>query len=142
MRKEFFLTLTGVFLASVQAGAGVVADTLYMEARGEGESGLLAVATVIYNRAGGKADKMEVVCLKPKQFSCWNDSKTRAIAPKNDFDKKAYKLCLQIEKELLNGKFEPQGDWTHYYNPKLCNPKWAGGKAKTKIGNHTFLRTK
>ena len=63
-----------------------------MEARSEGEHGQRAVATVIYNRAHGKVEKMEGVCLKPKQFSCWNGKtpKSVRIAPKNAFDKRAY----------------------------------------------------
>lgn len=129
--------------ATINACAGVVADTLYLEARGEGEHGQRAVATVIYNRAHGKAEKMEGVCLKPKQFSCWNASKTRKITPKTRSDAKAYELCLAIEKELLTGNFEPLGEWTHYYNPRLCSPKWArDGQFKTQIGNHIFLKTR
>ena len=115
-----------------------------MEARGEGEHGQRAIATVIYNRAHGKAENMEGVCLKPKQFSCWNGKtpKSVKIAPKNDFDRQAYIIALKIEKELLNGNFEPLGDWTHYYNPRLCSPKWAQGVPYLKIGNHNFLKTK
>ena len=115
-----------------------------MEARGEGEHGQRAVATVIHNRAHGKADKMEGVCLKPKQFSCWNGKapKSVKIAPKNAFDRQAYIIALKIEKELLNGNFKPLGDWTHYYNPKLCNPSWAKGAKQTRVGNHNFLKTK
>ena len=44
-----------------------------MEARGEGRTGLDMVMTVIWNRAGGKTENLADVCLKPKQFSCWND---------------------------------------------------------------------
>ena len=115
-----------------------------MEARGEGEHGQRAVATVIYNRAHGKGENMETVCLKPYQFSCWNGKapKSVKIAPKNDFDRQAYIIALKIEKELLNGNFEPLGDWTHYYNPRLCSPKWAQGVPYLKIGNHNFLKTK
>lgn len=51
----------------------VVARTLYMEARGEGASGMSMVMTVIWNRAGGDKAKFADVCLKKKQFSCWND---------------------------------------------------------------------
>lgn len=51
----------------------VVARTLYMEARGEGASGMSMVMTVIWNRAGGDKAKFADVCLARKQFSCWND---------------------------------------------------------------------
>lgn len=133
-----------ILVCALKAQAGIIADTLYMEARGEGEHGQRAVATVIYNRAHGKAGKMEIVCLKPKQFSCWNGKtpKNVIIAPKNAFDRQAYIIALKIEKELLNGKFKPLGDWTHYFNPKLCNPSWAKGAKQTRVGNHNFLKTK
>ena len=140
--KNIFSTL--ILVCALKAQAGIIADTLYREARGEGEHGQRAVATVIYNRAHGKAEKMESVCLKPKQFSCWNGKtpKSVRITPKNALDKQAYIIALKIEKELLNGKFKPLGNWTHYYNLKLCNPSWAEGVKKTRVENHNFLKTK
>ena len=127
----------------LHASAGVVANTLYFEARSESEQGLREVATVIYNRAQNTGKTFEAVCLQPFQFSCWNASKTRKTAPKTHSDTEAYRLCLAIEKELLTGKFEPLGEWTHYYNPRLCSPNWArDGQNKTQIGNHIFLKTR
>ena len=144
LHKSKILIILALGAAYCRACAGVVADTLYLEARGEGEAGLRAVASVIYNRAKRSGKTCEAVCLAPKQFSCWigNAPKTLKIAPKNGFDRRAYRLCQSIEAELLTGKFEPLGDWTHYYNPALCAPKWARGVAKVKIGNHNFLKTK
>ena len=140
MKKIFSIF---ILVCALKAQAGIVADTIYMEARGEGEHGQRAVATVIYNRAKNTGKTFEAVCLQPFQFSCWNASKTRKITPRTRSDTKAYELCLAIEKELLTGKFEPLGEWTHYYNPRLCNPKWArDGQDKTQIGNHIFLKTR
>lgn len=139
--KKLIFTIS--LFATINAFGGVVADTLYLEARGEKPCGIRAVATVIYNRAKNTGKTFEAVCLQPFQFSCWNASKTRKITPKTRSDTKAYKECLVIEKELLTGKFEPLGEWTHYYNPRLCNPKWArDGKNKAQIGNHIFLKTR
>lgn len=139
--KNIFLIL--VLVCAFKAQAGIIADTLYLEARGEGEHGQRAVATVIYNRAKNTGKTFDAVCLQPFQFSCWNGYKTRKIVPKARSDVKAYELCLAIEKELLTGKFEPLGNWTHYYNPRLCPPKWArDGQNKTQIGNHIFLKTR
>lgn len=123
----------------LHASAGVVADTLYFEARSESERGLRAVATVIYNRAQNTGKTFEAVCLQPFQFSCWNTSRKRKIAPRGRSDVKAYNLCLQIENELLKGNFKPLGAWTHYYNPRLCSPKWARGVESVQIGSHVFL---
>jgi len=52
-----------------------VARTIYAEAKGEGEKGQAAVASVIWNRAGGKCANLIDVVLKDKQFSCWNEKK-------------------------------------------------------------------
>ena len=140
MKKMIFAC---ALFATINACAGVVADTIYLEARGEKSRGLRAVATVIYNRAKNTGKTFKAVCLQPFQFSCWAGSKTRKITPKTPSDAEVYKLCLAIEKELLTGKFKPLGNWTHYYNPRLCAPKWArDGQNKTQIGNHIFLKTR
>lgn len=47
--KKIFSIL--ILVCALKAQAGIIADTLYMEARGEGEHGQRAIATVIYNRA-------------------------------------------------------------------------------------------
>lgn len=43
----------------------VVARTLYMEARGEGDEGLKMVMTVIWNRSGGDKEEFAPECLRP-----------------------------------------------------------------------------
>lgn len=136
MKKIFSIF---ILVCALKAQAGIIADTLYMEARGEGEHGQRAVATVIYNRAQNTGKTFEAVCLQPFQFSCWNTSRTRKITPRRRSDVKAYNLCLQIENELLKGNFKPLGDWNHYYNPRLCSPKWARGVECVQIGSHVFL---
>src|SRR5690349_15270839 len=60
----------------------VLARTLWGEARGEGETGMQAVASVVLNRVAlaqerGKywwGNNIIQVCQKPYQFSCWNRS--------------------------------------------------------------------
>lgn len=42
-----------------------IARTIYAEAKGEGEKGQAAVASVIWNRAGGKCANLVDVVLKP-----------------------------------------------------------------------------
>jgi spore germination cell wall hydrolase CwlJ-like protein len=56
---------------------GVLARTLWAEARSQGGEGMHAVANVILNRAAqpdwwGK--DIRSVCLAPYQFSCWNEN--------------------------------------------------------------------
>ena len=83
----------------------VVAATLYHEARGEGEEGMRAVASVIYNRAHQKRWKKlgySGVCLQKKQFSCHNNGFMKAnpkkAADKNsDFEWIAKYLITEIK---------------------------------------------
>ena len=50
----------------------IVAITILAEARGEGKSGMYAVACVISQRAKERKKSAAQVCLQPFQFSCWN----------------------------------------------------------------------
>ena len=52
--------------------ANAVARTIYAEAKSEGKEGQAAVASVIWNRANGKAENLVPVISKKLQFSCWN----------------------------------------------------------------------
>ena len=49
----------------------LVGLTLYGEARGEPIEGIVAVGCVIRNRVKFEGS-FYAVCLKPRQFSCWN----------------------------------------------------------------------
>jgi len=118
----------------------VLAKTLYFEARGEGERGMRAVATVIYNRAAGNVAKFATVCLAPKQFSCWKSHDGLIVEPSAPADAAAYGICIKIESEMVEGTFGPLGSWTHYYNPRGANPSWARNRPFTVIGNHNFLK--
>ena len=115
----------------------ILARTLYMEARGEGDVGLNMVLTVIWNRAGGKAENLADVCLKPLQFSCWNKitgktPSTYSIQfPKgavNGSGKEAssWDVCVNLAKSAIDGTFKPvDSHWNAYYNPNKANPDWA-----------------
>ena len=58
--------------------ADILARTIMGEARGESTEGQIAVAWAILNRARsgmwfGCGGDIHAVCVKPYQFSCWND---------------------------------------------------------------------
>ncbi len=54
----------------------IVARTLFMEARSDYKnSGLQAVASVIWNRAGGETNRLVSVCFEKNQFAVWNGIK-------------------------------------------------------------------
>jgi len=117
----------------------IIAKTLYHEARGEGETGLRAVASVLHNRALKRNGKVSgylcgVEAKRRLQFSCWNG--------KRDLPKgKGYSwsLCVKIAAEMTSGKFIPLHGHTHYYAFNKCDPKWARGKTCLVIGRHKFL---
>lgn len=112
----------------------ILARTIYAEAEGEPYEGKKAVASVIYNRAGGDVGKMPYVVTKKYQFSCWNGG-TPAKGKG-----KAWDDCVKLAEELISGNFSPTTKHTHYYNPRKANPTWARNvKDKTVINNHVFL---
>jgi spore germination cell wall hydrolase CwlJ-like protein len=127
-----------LFLLSAMTAAGaddVIAKTLYAEARGEGRRGLEWVASVIYNRGKGKADKCVKACLKPYQFSCWNGKSDIRVNRKSQ----AWKICVELQERIASGKFKPLTGAKHYYANTIKAPKWAKGKQSVLIGNHHFV---
>lgn len=126
----------------------IVAATIWGEARGEGEKGMLAVLNVIMNRAKGDISKAKEIVLKPKQFSFWNSKSNpqkfsidlaRSSGKDNQFQK-----AVELVDKAMKGTLP---DITHgalfYFNPKLANPSWANKMIKTiSIGNHDFYKLK
>ena len=133
-------------LCATTAYGNDVARTIYNEARGEGELGMRAVATVIYNRAsrsrptsalGWNAELVKVVSA-PHQFCGYRPQLSVA-----DLASIEYALALQIANELAGRQFEPLGTWTHFYNPALASPRWGNSMEDVVIiGNHKFGRTR
>ncbi|MHA1597935.1 MAG: cell wall hydrolase [Alphaproteobacteria bacterium] len=129
-------------------GIEILARTLYGEARGETVRGKEAVAAVIVNRVhrarqrGGYwwGDTLENVCLKPWQFSCWNEgdpnrAKIEAVTP----DNRVFQSCIRIARRAAAGALEdPTNNATHYHGSH-ANPPWARGQAPSAvIGRHLF----
>ncbi|AXQ31711.1 cell wall hydrolase [Solimonas sp. K1W22B-7] len=126
---------------------GIVAKTLWGEARGEPETGMRAVACVIGNRKArhwrGKLGFADV-CLDRWQFSCWNEkdpNRLRMDAIERNPDA-VYIRALTIARELISGQL---ADFTfgatHYFATSLRRrPDWALGKNPCyQIGRHIFF---
>jgi spore germination cell wall hydrolase CwlJ-like protein len=132
----------------------IVARTLYGEARGEyhqrdgGLAALIAIANIIVNRAGQKTWyglTFKDVCLKPYQFSCWNqgDPNRSIILSVTDTDD-LFRICIDVTQQTLNGHYP---DLTmgsdHYYSltaPK--EPPWAQKfDERIRIGRHRFFKS-
>jgi spore germination cell wall hydrolase CwlJ-like protein len=125
----------------------IVARTIYAEAQGESSVGKHAVASVIYNRAGGNPEKMEGVVTasdkagKYHAFSCWNSGTP------SQGKGSAWEESVKLAKQMFSGSFSPSIHSKFYYNPRKANPSWAyvnDNRRKPRkpfkdIGNHRFL---
>lgn len=130
----------------------VLARTLYGEARGEELAGIEAVASVILNRVAVAQSQsrgrywwghdIKSVCLKPAQFSCWNEAdpnrkKLLVISPRD----RAYRLCKRIAKRAVAGDLADQTDGATHYHTHAVDPYWARGHVPVaEIGGHLFYR--
>lgn len=123
----------------------VVCLTIWSEARGEGEEGMKAVASVIWNRAGGDPWKLKDVCLAPYQFSCWRKgtSGLPTLATGIVAKDKQLTYAKALAQSMVAGKFKPTISASHYYSTKIMRqaPKWAEVmKEVAVIGNHKFYK--
>lgn len=113
-----------------------LALTVYHEARGEPLHGQYAVASVVMNRvkdARWGASVCAVVAQR-KQFSY-----TRNHSFPKDIE--ALRQALKVSRHVINGWPDSTGGATHYFNPDLAAPSWAGDlQYVTKIGNHAFYK--
>lgn len=131
----------------------IIARTLWGEARGESEAGKKAVASVLWNRAGQKAENLPKVALRRKQFSCWNSTSMNDRKPenysyvipnaarKNPIDKKSWQACLDIAAQLIKGTFKSTvGNANAYYVSNMSNPPaWDADLTGTQnVGSHKF----
>lgn len=123
-----------------------LAQTLWGEARGEDDEGMMAVCCTVINRFNSKkwfaGKTIEETCKKPWQYSCWNkDDPNRPkmlrltyIELKRELDI-IKKVCSGVYNDITCGA-------THYYNPEACEmPKWAIGKVPCYThGKHLFFK--
>lgn len=131
----------------------ILARTIYGEARGEyqrsqgGLAALIAVANVVHNRVQHKTwygQTIREVCLKPWQFSCWNedDPNRQVITRVERHNDKVFEKCYEVASKTTQGHWP---DLTlgsdHYYAVWLpVAPNWAIGKQpRFKIGCHAFF---
>ncbi|HEY8343328.1 MAG TPA: cell wall hydrolase [Calditerricola sp.] len=137
---------------ATEADRHVATLTLIGEARGEPDEGKIAVAWVIRNRAemdlgnDGKpdwwGDTIYDVCLKPWQFSCWNEGDpNRKVLDTTSTSDPIYRACRAIVDAVLAGEYpDPTHGATHYCTLTLT-PAWAKGRVPVAIiGRHKFFR--
>lgn len=121
--------------------------TIWGEARGESKAGKVAVAQVILNRArdakrryGGPS--LRGVCLKPRQFSCWNanDPNRAKMLAIGEF-LPAYRACAEALDIAIANRNDPGWAGIFHYKVRGVEAAWAKGRAVAlEIGNHHFFR--
>lgn len=126
-----------------ERSARIVSYTLFAEARGEPFKGKMAVAAVIQTRARQRNLSFPEICLKEKQFSCWNELESvpefyRSGKGMLPADIKARSDCYGIAWVLMTST-RKWDHLTHFYNPAVVTPSWVGAlQGKRVIGNHVF----
>lgn len=126
----------------------ILAKTIYGEARGEGISGMEAVANVIMNRVK-YAQKLgsywwgttiKGVCLKPFQFSCWNmQDPNQEVLQRNLSGDLIFGICERIAIRAIKGLLIDNTKGATHYHTKSIHPKWAHAAVPcAEIGNHLF----
>lgn len=126
----------------------VLARTIYGEARGETVRGKEAVACVILNRVarakkrGGYwwGETVEQVCLKPWQFSCWNENDPNRPKIVNvEPGHRVFDVCLRIARRAVSGCLQDPTQGAMHYHTQDANPPWSRGRpASAEIGRHLF----
>lgn len=120
--------------------------TMIGEARGEGLDGMQDVGHTIMNRVNHpswRGDTVLGVCLKPWQYSCWNegdpnDAYLRGLSDTDDL----YQQSSIIAQQLLIGTLDDRtGGATYYYRIGSQEPQWAVGKTPCfTSGHHVFFK--
>jgi N-acetylmuramoyl-L-alanine amidase len=118
-----------------------VARTVMAEAEGETYEGKVAVAAVIYNRAGNPGwwgSSVKDVCLTAKQFSAWNDENPRRNKIGEwTLEDRVFRACFKAAIEAIDR--DPTHGANHYFSHASVTPTWADGLEQKVIGNHTFV---
>ena len=134
-----------------QSQIDILARTIYGEARGEyhrpegGLSALIAVGNVIMNRVkaqSGYGKTIQEVCLKPRQFSCWNaGDPNRAILTGERINDSVFAMCRQVAAKIASEEWPDLTKGSDHYHALSISPSWARGqKPKVRLANHVFYQ--
>ena len=139
--KYLFLFLFAVSVnASQFTKDEIVAITILAEARGEGKSGMYAVACVISQRAKERKKSAAQVCLQPWQFSCWNKNDPQRPHLKKLLRHELAPYAMMVAKNINNLDLTFTKQANHYHT-KAVRPYWSKGKQPVvTIGNHLFFK--
>lgn len=130
----------------IKTDANILALTMIGEARGEGDTGMIAVGNTVMNRVALKkwfGLTPAEVCLKPYQYSCWNlNDPNRVYLNGLTVTDPVIQHISPLAQDLINGSIaDLTGGATHYYARGTPMPPWAEGIVPCiTIGNHFFFK--
>ena len=123
-----------------------VAKTMYFEARGEGDKGMLAVGHVIKNRmldgrfpntACGVVKQGRYANGQPVLYGCqfhWVcDGQPERIA-----DNSTYKRAVLLARHVLTGEAPNVVGKSLFFHALSVKPAWKNYKFRVRVGNHVF----
>jgi hypothetical protein len=146
---------TGAAASDITASAALtLARTMWGEARGDGREGMAAVGHVVLNRVIGASwwgRDVASVCLRPAQFSCWNERDPnrpqllRVTTADADFaaaSDLAADFMAKPTDDPERVRADPTKGATHYFAKRLPRwPDWAAGRQPVaEIGGHLFFK--
>ncbi len=113
-----------------------LAQNIYHEARGEKETGQLAVATVTLNRVQ-RGDYPATICevvWQPRQFS-W----THVRIVHEPLESNSWNRSMNLAESAIDGEvYEPVRNATHFH-AKYVQPYWSIGlEPVSEVGQHLF----
>jgi spore germination cell wall hydrolase CwlJ-like protein len=117
--------------------------TIYWEAKGEGASGMEAVANVVMNRIGHEGFP-NTICEVVRQgreqgacqFSWWCDG--RLDDAEQD---KSYAIAKEIARKALNRQLTDRTGGALYFHQRELTPSWSAEYIKTvEVGEHVFYK--
>lgn len=114
----------------------LVAAVIILEAGGEGQRGMQAVAEVIHTRSRERRTTKREVVTQPFQFSCLN-SRTPAQAVARARAHPQWSTALRLA--LLKSATLTRG--ANHYCTRTVKPSWAAGQRPVAIiGGHVFFK--
>lgn len=128
----------------------LLALCVYGEARNQGLDGMLAVASVIVNRANNPCwwgSDIKGVILKAYQFSCLNEKdpnrkmlESIALDFKGGLERFAsLKSCYWVAKGIIEGFLTGNIKGATHYHTKAISPEWKEKMSLVKqVGDHLF----
>ena len=127
----------------------ILARTIYGEARGEyfkadgGIAALIAVANVAMNRLHQRSwfgKSLREVCLKPWQFSCWNQNDPNYSLLREPFiSDNVFAHCMKVADQVALEEWPDLTGGANHYHAVGLLPKWSvGRKPCFQLGRHIF----